>query len=388
MTPKEATYLPLPGYPSSSPQVLLLRAALLPGEEALAAWRHWRSQVKIEIEHVDAGSFRLLPLVYRNLRKQGMADPLLKRLKGVYRLTWYQNQLHLRAAAEVIQLLQSAGIETLCLKGVPLLLRYYQDYGLRPMGDFDVLVPTVQRDAAIECLIQAGWQAHWRPATKLTKDYLKIKHSWNFTHANGGEFDLHWHVMIECLDAQADNDFWARAEPLEFHDISTLALCPTDQLMHVCVHGMAINKMSPVRWVADAMVILQTHNPLIDWSRLVDQAQQRRVSLFLGGALGYLRDTLAAPIPEETLKRLSAIPVTRLERLEYQARVNPSASYLGALPLTWAYYLRYQQQLIPNQSRLKLLVGFPRYVQLFLGFDDLKQTFAWAIKRGLAQLHK
>lgn len=384
MTLKEAIYLPLPGYQSSSPQILLLRAALLSGEDALTAWRHWRSQVKIEIEHLDGGSFRLLPLVYHNLKNQGVADPLMKRLKGVYRLTWYQNQLHLRAAAEVIQLLRAAGIETLCLKGVPLLLRYYQDYGLRPMGDFDVLVPTVQRDAAIECLIQDGWQAHWRPTTKLTKDYLKIKHSWNFTHAKGGEFDLHWHVMIECLDAQADNDFWARAEPLEFHGISTLALCPTDQLLHTCVYGMAFSKIPSLHWLADAMIILHTAGAAIDWERLVKQAQQRQLGLLVGSALRYLRETLAAPIPEATLACLAALPVTRLEWWEYRTKVH----LYRYLPLTWAHYLRYNLQRHANPSWFKLLTGFPHYVQLYFGFDTLNQAAAWALKRGGARLHK
>lgn len=377
----ESDQLALPGGAKLTPQLLLLRTALLPDNGAISAWQQWRSQVNIEIENVDAGSFRLLPLVYRNLKKLNVNDPLLGRLKGIYRQTWYQNQVQLHEAAAVVRLFQAAGIDAMLLKGAPLTLRYYQDEGVRPMTDVDVLVPTAQRDAAINCLSQAGWQSHWRPTSKLTEDYLRIKHSWNFTHPNGGEIDLHWHAFIECLGTQADSDFWAWAQPLEFFGVGAKILCPTDQLLHTCVHGMAFNKTPTVHWLADALTIIRVAQPAVDWERLVNQAQQLRLSLILSAALGYLRLLLDAPVPAETLSQLAALPVSRLERLEYQTRVN----WFRYMPITWIHYLRYQQQRQSPPSWPRLLAGFPRYVQLYFGFDDLKQTLTWAVSRGAAR---
>jgi hypothetical protein len=69
-------------------QELLLRAALWSGERAIAAWLEWASRVDVVNDLVDEGSFRLLPLVYRNLDRVGLAGPSMSRLKGVYRHSW------------------------------------------------------------------------------------------------------------------------------------------------------------------------------------------------------------------------------------------------------------------------------------------------------------
>src|SRR5262249_19250137 len=56
-------------WPTSS-QVLLLRAALGRGPDALEAWNEWKSRHDLIETELDHGSFRLLPLVYKNLVAQ------------------------------------------------------------------------------------------------------------------------------------------------------------------------------------------------------------------------------------------------------------------------------------------------------------------------------
>ena len=63
-------------------QESLLKAALLQGEEAIKAWHKWKSRV--DVDQLDPGSLRLLPLLYRNLRTHGVEDPLMNRFKGIY----------------------------------------------------------------------------------------------------------------------------------------------------------------------------------------------------------------------------------------------------------------------------------------------------------------
>src|SRR4051794_33088149 len=60
--------------PIPSPrQTLLLRAALMCGERSVQAWHGWREGG--ELDDLDPASFRLLPLVYRNLLAAGLEDP-------------------------------------------------------------------------------------------------------------------------------------------------------------------------------------------------------------------------------------------------------------------------------------------------------------------------
>ena len=68
-----------------------MRAALLHGRSALEAWEEWRART--DIDHLDAGSYRLLPLLYRNLHRQGARDPTLEGFRNHYHRVWRENQL-------------------------------------------------------------------------------------------------------------------------------------------------------------------------------------------------------------------------------------------------------------------------------------------------------
>src|SRR6476661_5923141 len=72
-------------------QELILRAALLQGEPALASWNEWQRSVNLDV--IDYGSHRVVPQLYRNLQRHGVKDPLLERLKGVYRYYLYKNEI-------------------------------------------------------------------------------------------------------------------------------------------------------------------------------------------------------------------------------------------------------------------------------------------------------
>ncbi len=139
-------------------QERLLRAATFDRTEALDAWRRWLASV--DVENVDAGSFRLLPLLYRNLSRYQVNDPLMAQLKGVHRQSWYRNQLLFRRTAAILRALNDDGIATLILKGIPLSLLYYKDDAVRPMADADILVRVAAGPRVVELLQQHGWRSH------------------------------------------------------------------------------------------------------------------------------------------------------------------------------------------------------------------------------------
>src|ERR1700722_4215811 len=115
-------------------QALILAASVGPEATAADAFRAWSRGVDL---NADFGReiFRLLPLVYDRMRRLGLDDPLMGRLKGVYRFAWYRTHALLHRTTPVVAALQDAGFDTLMLKGVPLLFTYYQNHALRPMSD-------------------------------------------------------------------------------------------------------------------------------------------------------------------------------------------------------------------------------------------------------------
>ena len=128
--------------------------------------------------------------------------------------------------------------------------------------------------------------------------------------------------MFGCWRAFADAPFWAASQPFALSGREYQTLCPTDMLLHVCFHGARWNVTPPLRWIADAMMILSRAGEEIDWLRLLELARERRLSLMLRETLGYLHRTFAAPVPPFVLATLGVTPVSRGERLAFDQQTT------------------------------------------------------------------
>jgi hypothetical protein len=360
-------------------QELLLRAALLQGKAATDAWNAWK--LTVDIAQIDQGSYRLLPLLYKNLRDHGIEDPWGDTLKGVYRSTWYKNQLLFHHMIHLLRSFHYAGIPTMILKGAALTVRYYHDVGLRPMNDFDILVHTDQAADAIDLLMGLGWRPKRKLLQVVSDNFISLWNAQGFRDNSGRECDLHWHVLKECCQEHADDDFWDGAISVTSHDVHTYALNSTDQLLHVCIHGLSWNPVPPLRWVADAMTIIKTSQAELDWDRLLKQVKKRRVILPLRDALHYVHDLLDAPIPLTVFKRIHHMAVSSIERMEYTVRTRYAWH-----PLTnWFRYVRYSQ-LEDGLSLQPQFIGLPRFLQHSWGLRHLWQVPLSIVVRAIRKL--
>ncbi len=359
-------------------QELLLQSAILPDQVALSAWREWKGQTDLE-KDIDIGSYRLLPLVYKNLQTLGVEDPWMGKLKGIYRLTWYKNQALFRSAATIIDNFHQAQIQTMILKGAPLIVNYYQDFGVRPMNDLDILVPTNKKDEAIELLLQLGWkpmQFHWKD---FNKERMVYRHAWGFVNPSGQSIDLHWHVFSLSTEKDSDVTYWDVSTPISLLNVTTLTLDATNMLLHVCVHGGQWDISSSIRWIPDAFYILSRAQLKINWDRLVNQAEDKRFIVPLRLALSYLRDRFNAPIPDEVLSALSKIKTSRTDEKLFRT-ISRQPTFLGNLPMYWYKYLR---SLESQEQKLDLsnLLGFINYLQKVKGVENKYDLVRWAFSR-------
>ncbi len=362
----------------SSEQELLLRAALLKGTDSVEAWKEWKSSV--DVEQVDAASHRMLPLLYRNLRALGIKDPSMGKYKGVYRHTWYKNQILFHAIASLLRSFEGANIQTMILKGAALTLLYHRDYGLRPMNDFDVLIRPDKVLPAIRLLETLGWS----PIDFVpTEEYISVSYSHGFKNSAGQEFDLHWHLLSQSRGMNADDDFWNGAVTADINDVAAYTLNPADQLLHVCIHGARWNFIPPFRWVADAMTVLDTSQAGIDWNRLIGQAEKRHLVLPLLDTLSYLKEIFGAPIAPEIFRSLEDIPVPNIERIEYKIAVIPPTQWTAVLDL-WCQHCR----LAEDSGLARKIAGFPKFLQNIWGIPPwrlplygLLKTMTWHTNR-------
>jgi hypothetical protein len=335
-----------PWIPSPADEMLLM-AALAPEGTAHDAGLTWLANVNLATQ--TEATHRLLPLVHDRLVRDGIDHPAMAILNGVRRKVWCRNQLLFKHAAPAIHALRQSGIDVMLLKGVALTLNYYQDYGLRPMSDFDLMVRFRNVAAAMEILTEHGWKSEFPLQGKLRQNILKYIHAEHFVDNSGLYLDVHWHLSPLCVDPAADSAFWGDSFVVKFDSGDVRLLNPADQLLHVIVHGLTWSGMPGVRWIADSMEIIGKSTEL-DWNRLLFQTQERKFTLYVRSALNYLAGKFDAAVPRDVMEEMNARPVTSHEKREYKVYIHSPLSDPNAM----------QKQYYIPRSLLRLFYSYRR----------------------------
>ena len=349
------------GWRPDAGQELLLAAAVGPESGAASAFAQWRRTHDIDTS--DAGSTRLLPMLVPRAHLFDARDLAWPVIRGCYRRAFVHGQLVSRRAIDAITRLVAARIPVLALKGGALLAYYDHNPALRPMNDFDALVPRASAEAAIRILLDAGWHCPWHDPASLPRAY----HGACFTSVDGLDFDLHWQPLAAAGDSD-DATIWDASVETSVPGGTVRAPCAADLLTIVCAHAAPWTPVSPVRWVADALKIVGSQGAQFDWSRVVSRAQAWRVTLPLHDTLDYLAQRWAVDVPASALRALADTPVHRIDRHAYVV--------LGRMPTILDYVRRPWQRYRVRTSGVpawKSLPGFMRYLRVTLGLRRWRQ---------------
>jgi hypothetical protein len=118
----------------------------------------WRALQPLDLDHLDLGSFCLLPLLHTRLSDAGLVDPLAGRIAGIYRSTWYRNQLANRCLGDALVELDGLDIGPTVFGGASMATRFYAQPAHRPLPQLDLLVHPDEAGEARYALLRAnGW---------------------------------------------------------------------------------------------------------------------------------------------------------------------------------------------------------------------------------------
>ena len=373
-----------PFYPTES-QELLLKAALLKTDHSLKAWARWKNGV--DINKIDPGTMRILPLLYKNLHHLQINDPILNKSRGVYRLTWYKNQILINRLLKLLSAIKEKQIDLILLKGTALILFYYEDFGLRPMSDIDLYVPMSQITSMVRYLTDSKWSPS-KNGPQITPNlnpcFFNIWYAQGFKEEQGSELDLHWKISLECCYWDISKNFSDFSQVKTFKNETFRILNPTDQLFHVCLHGAAWDIIPGIRWIADAITILKRSEHDIDWDRFIENTERLRVSLPIKDALKYLMANFDTPIPSTVLSRIETFSVFRQEVIYYNLRINKPPKLLGYLPFLWIHF----QRLNNNLSFFRKYISFPLFLKNIWGLEHLLEIPYHALKMAFIRLRR
>lgn len=279
---------------------LLLESALCAQEPALISWQSYLK--KNDLQTIDSSEISLLPLVYHNLKEQ--SHPLCK---SAYRHTWVTNQTLWWKILPTLNKLLDAGINKIALlKGMAMILHHYRNFGVRTIGDIDILIARSDVPLAYTLLTNCSWQCQVPRFNPQCPNQLSRWHAAGFKHPDGLNLDLHWSFLLESNPA-VDQDVLDAIEP------GIQPISPTDLFFQTCIHGNKKSTAPLIRWVPDTITILKSP---INFSRLFALAQKTHLTLPLSKAVYYLNTNFNLSIPTPKIKP------SRFEVREFQANLR------------------------------------------------------------------
>lgn len=338
-------------WPTAS-DLTLLRALITPREATDPVWDQLRAIYPSAMDLV-AQQPRLAALFHYRLRQSGVDWPDAVALAETARHVWGSNQMRIFRATEIHNALETAGIDSLFLKGVALLSLYPAET-TRPMHDIDVLVRDSDFDEAAAVLSKHGWSVLF-PITELTR---RFDHACILVNGAGEELDLHWRLAPGAFANEAAEGPWESSRTMPLAGRSIRVLGPTHQLYHIISHGLEWAKDPSLRWIPDAAFVVESAGDAIDWEQLLGLADSNHRGVAIREGLSLLSKGLGAAVPDWVVQPTAKHSGPERRDAWFLRHVGPK-SLLGAIPDRWYLYRRIASSL--NQAPTPW--GYWRYLR-------------------------
>ncbi|NUM49190.1 MAG: nucleotidyltransferase family protein [Anaerolineales bacterium] len=302
-------------------------------------------------------------------------------LTRLYYNSLAQNSLLMAELNHLLDLFAQADIPVMVLKGGALADGYYDDIGLRPMGDLDLLIPEAKMEPACTLIRALGYQpAHEEIAPGILR---QVAHHISWRGGPGGRLgvELHWHLIAGPADDRTVSVdwFWKQIDAVPgrtavLHGKPIPQLHPTAHLLYLAAHLSLRHGGNRERlvWFYDADRLIRSGR--VDWPAFERQAHALRwgaVARFLLEGAGVY---FATPLPPGVLERLAQGLVWQRFLGERQAKIG----HLTRTVLTWQG-LRH----LPWPLRLRWLVAlvFPSRDYLFWRYHP-QPAWTWPLYYG------
>lgn len=302
--------------------ILCARSSLSPRQvnllkELCRKQNKWHDFFELAMQH------RVLPLVYRNLRKycsNSVPQEILDQGKQIYRKNGARNLMMTGYLSRVLSLLKEHDIPAIPFKGPVLSITLYGDSALRSFGDIDVLIQRHHLVRAVKILAIQGFL----PAFPLNDQQLlklsKTDNEFPLIHkTNGITLDLQWEITGGYFPSQMTfDDLFVTHKRTKIGGEEISVFSDEDLLFYLCVHGNQ-HTWKQLDHVCCVAALIE-NSPNLDWDSVFSTASKYRGLRMLLIGLLLAHDLLEATIPEQFLKHLQEDP--RAVELAQQISLN------------------------------------------------------------------
>jgi hypothetical protein len=285
---------------SDEENVLLLLSIPVPEKRA----KNKLSEILIKNHSINQKKIYRLALangvagfVYKNAKEKNVfPDAIIKDLHTIYMQTAYKNMHFLKETLAVLQLLHHHNIITVPLKGSMANDLVFNDFGVYPSGDIDILVhPSDLQQAKEELCHKAGYDR----VQEISEQDLLSNHYHLMLTNKTTLLEIHWNLVKRYFEIPSD--FWFEgSRQIVWNGVHTYELAIEKYIMYH-IFRLFDHCFYPLRFYVLLGSIIDQNADRINWEELIHFAGQYNMKKLVIFSFGLLNDVLETNIPEKFL---------------------------------------------------------------------------------------
>lgn len=332
-------------------------------------------------------------LLYWNLSKirndKAVPYEVIKNLEKMYYSNLARNMLRYNELSKVLKALKRAGIDVIVLKGIFMAEEIYQNIGLRPMNDIDLLIKEQDLIKVKDELNELMYVDIY-----ITKYYEQLQTVLSYEHLFAHKkkeiyIDLHWNILPPESPYKIDiTKFWENAKPINIANVETLMLAPEDLLQHLCLHlDSHINYNMPaaqhLKNYCDVAEVTRYYKEIINWNYFLQVSKSYGIENPIFHCLYIAEKYFGALIPEDVLNDLEPAKSTTGLNEAFCELMQDNSSNKDQWGKT-KYYLKLEK-VNGTRNKLRLLSGyiFPskEFMMYHYSIEDEKKIYLYYLIR-------
>jgi len=282
---------------SKETSLLLLLSRVEPGHSVLEKSQtlidsgiHWDTLMDFSVKHCTAN------FIYKNLLMlDNIPREILERFGKIYYQSLRANILMVTELDRLIHGLEDRGIDVIALKGAPTSEKIFEDIGLYPSGDLDILVKLNDIQEVREFLEAEGYTLNDRGFDEYREFFIKELYHISLS---GYRFTIepHWNLFFRYFTTPPEF-WWEESIRVSSDGREYTFLSPEKNVLYITFR-LFTKLFTPLRFLVMVAEVLRHYRDEMDWEKLFRYARQYKFESVLRVTMKLSRDTLGAPVPE------------------------------------------------------------------------------------------
>jgi len=220
-------------------------------------------------------------------------DNLSLDLHKFYKQTAFKNILMLQQTIILLKLLADNKIVSIPLKGAAASDLLFNDFGVYPSGDIDILVHPSNLPKAKKILCTQGGFSQIR---EIAEQDLLLNHYHLIFKKDNLILEVHWNLVKRYFSIPPDF-WWQTSKAIEWNGIHTVELSIEKYILYN-IFRLFDHCFYPLRFFSLLSGIIDKNADNINWNELMHYARHYKMQKLVIFTLRLIKEMLNTPVPE------------------------------------------------------------------------------------------